>query len=48
MRRDVDRQIRLLIPLAFLPPDEVRQLVDGRLSLMPTDLVSAMPIFWNG
>jgi hypothetical protein len=48
--RDADkgeRQIRLLLPLAFVPPQMVRQIIDGEISI-PTvsGLARAVPLVW--
>jgi hypothetical protein len=42
-----ERQVRLLIPLAFVPPNILAEIVDGRLSPTPTDLARSVPIAWN-
>jgi DNA invertase Pin-like site-specific DNA recombinase len=42
-----ERQLRLLIPLAFVPPNTLAEIVDGRLSPTPTDLARSVPMAWN-
>ena len=42
-----DRQIRLLLPLAFVAPQTVRRLIDGVAPIpTPTDLAKASRSFW--
>jgi hypothetical protein len=42
-----ERQIRLLLPLAFVPPNTVRQIIDGAIPI-PTvsGLARAVPLVW--
>jgi site-specific DNA recombinase len=43
-----ERQIRLLVPLAFAPPTVIRRLIDG--TLVPTtvtDIAKAVPLEWG-
>jgi hypothetical protein len=43
-----ERQIRLLIPLAFIPPIKLSQIGEGRPSPSLTDLARSVPMVWNG
>ena len=43
-----ERQIRLLIPLAFIPPNKLSQIADGCPSPPLTDLARSVPMVWNG
>jgi DNA invertase Pin-like site-specific DNA recombinase len=43
-----ERQIRLLIPLAFIPPNKLSQIAEGRPSPPLTDLARSVPMVWNG
>ena len=43
-----ERQIRLLMPLAFTPPDILRGLVDGNVSVVPaTEMARTVPLAWQ-
>jgi hypothetical protein len=42
-----ERQIRLLLPLAFTPPAMVRAIVDGTIRVSTvTDLARRIPLVW--
>jgi site-specific DNA recombinase len=41
-----ERQIRLLLPLAFVPPVTVRAISDGRGPIGITELAKNVPLFW--
>jgi hypothetical protein len=42
-----ERQVRLLMPLAFLPPATVRDLVEGKVAATTvTDLAKNVPLIW--
>lgn len=43
-----ERQIRLLIPLAFIPPNRLSGLIEGRPPQTLTDLARSVPLLWNG
>jgi len=42
-----ERQIRLLIPLAFVPPNNLHEIVSGHSSLTLTGLARSVPMVWN-
>jgi DNA invertase Pin-like site-specific DNA recombinase len=43
-----ERQIRLLLPLAFTPPRMVREMIDGRASVTGiTELAKSVPLVWS-
>jgi site-specific DNA recombinase len=43
-----ERQIRLLIPLAFTPPETLRRLVDGSVSVASvTEMARTVPLAWQ-
>jgi hypothetical protein len=42
-----ERQLWLVIPLAFVPPNTLAEIVDGGLSPTPTDLAKSVPTVWN-
>jgi hypothetical protein len=46
--RKGERQIRLLIPLAFIPPNKLLHIAEGRPSPPLTDLARSVPMVWNG
>jgi hypothetical protein len=43
-----ERQIRLLMPLAFVPPATVRSLIDGMVApLTVTEMAKSVPLVWS-
>jgi site-specific DNA recombinase len=40
------RYMRQLIPLAFVPPKELREIADGRVQQTLTELAKGVPLFW--
>jgi hypothetical protein len=43
-----ERQIRLLLPLAFVPPQTVRDLINGTANVRTVmDLAKGVPLLWS-